>query len=473
MSFYFSHRPADPHKDLKMRGSLAIVALTILLGSYTLPCFAGAPIASYLNSDVTTYTDTTDLPDITAQTQLLINASADHIFVFSTNRGTTLFSSAVPDRLNIPAASKLMTAVIALEDIPQDTMITISEEVEEVDMAGTSPVFIKKGAKYTVDFLVSAMLYCNSDAAALSLAEYVSNDESSFVEKMNNRAKSLSMKNTNYINSSGTYEIDEIYSEMPTPTGSKQVSTIEDLSILFRYALSLSDFRDIFTDYNALEFQDTGKPLSISSQVISAWGIDHVAGAQFFPDKSNPAGASCLLALASEENFEIGIILTNFSNSNIYADLKQTVNSIYDFYEVSDLVEAGDPYRTVEIEGLSEPVSAVFKSNIMYIHPIGRFYAIPESKFTPSKVLSLPVKKGDTLGQVEIILEDGTRIITEVVAEDAVTVKTSLISQAQGLMDLNKNISILILCCFICLMISIVRILILWIRKTRGKSSHN
>lgn len=474
MSFFPSHRPAFFFLHNRVRSIAPLIALSIIMGLFSLPCFAAEPATPDRNQDATTENNADDdsVDSDTPLNQPAIKVSAKNIYIFSTNRGAMLYNSADSEPQNIPAASKLMTAVIALEDLPEDTVITISEAVEDLDQASPTPVYIKKGTKYTVGFLVSSMLYHNSDAAALALAEYIANDESSFVERMNNKVKTLSMKNTNFITISGTSNLAGVSSDVPPPSVSRQFTTVEDLSILFRYALNLTEFREIFTDYNVLEFQDTGSPLSVSSLVISAWGIDHVSGAQFFPDNTESAANSCLLALASEENFEIGIILTNFSNSSIYADLKQTAETIYAYYEVSNLIEAGDAYRFIEIEGLSEPVPSVFKNNILYIHPIGRYYSIPESQFTPSKVLSLPIKKGDILGQVEIILEDGTKIITEVVAEDTVTVKTNFLTETQALMDTNRNISILILISFVSLLIFLARNLFLWIRRTRNKSRH-
>lgn len=454
---------------------VALVALSTIVGLSTFPCAASDASQNLTVADATTGSVEVSTSDQSSEiiNQPVIEASAEHLYIFSTNRGTTLYRTTASEPQNIPAASKLMTAVIAIESLTGDTLITISEDVESLDKASAKPVSIKKGAKYSVSFLVAAMLYRNSDAAALSLAEYISNDELTFVSRMNDMAKTLSMKNTNYVNTSGENTFSGVPSDVPYPSGSKQFSTVDDLSILFRYALNLTGFREIFTDYSMLDFQDSGRPLSISSLVISAWGIDHVLGAQLFPANGDEtSGNSCLLALASKDNFEIGIVLTNFADNKLYADLKQTVNSIFDFYEVSNLIEAGDAYRLIEVEGVSEPIHAVFKNSIMYIHPIGKDYTIPGFTFTPSKVLSLPIKKGDTLGQVEIVLEDGTQIITEVVAEEGMAVKLDFLSEAQALLDTNKNISILIIGCMVSLLLFICKNVISRLCKSKKNTSH-
>lgn len=465
-------RPFPQYRIAKIHVAVVIVAVLFCFSSRLLAAAVPTTPGSLSITSNSLLTDTSQEDTGAPQNGLSIDVSSQQLLVFGTARGVKLFQSTAIEPQNIPAASKLMTAVIALENLSGDTLITISNEAESADLSSAVPIGLKKGSKYPVTFLVASVLYRNSDAAALSLAEYIDNSEADFVERMNDTAKKLSMKNTFFVNTSGKSTLTGVPSEVPNSSGLRQYTTIDDLSVLFRYALNITEFRDVFTDYKMIQFPDSGKPMSLSSLVVSAWAIENVEGAVLFPATgSESSDSACVLGLASTENFEIAIIMSGFADNMLYRDLNAVVDSIFNFYEVSKLVESGDAYKSVEIEGMAEPIPSAFKNTVLYIHPAGKEYIIPESIFTPSNVLTLPIKKGDVLGQVEITLEDGTSLVTEIMAVESIEVNESLLARATKTMENNRNITILIIACFVCLVLFtfyvILRRITMYFRKTK------
>ena len=90
--------------------------------------------------------------------------------IIGTGRGTVLYHDSEDKTANYPAASKLMTAVIALESLTFDTQVTISSDAEVLDKKAKVSLHLSKGEKCSVKFLVTALLYMDSDAADFSLA---------------------------------------------------------------------------------------------------------------------------------------------------------------------------------------------------------------------------------------------------------------------------------------------------------------
>ena len=105
--------------------------------------------------------------------------------------------------LPIASLTKLMTAVIVLEDDNYDlenTVVAISEKAaakENVPYCGN----LKTGKVYNVKTLLELMLVCSSNDAAFALSEVVG--EEKFIEKMNQKARELEMANTHFKNPTG------------------------------------------------------------------------------------------------------------------------------------------------------------------------------------------------------------------------------------------------------------------------------
>lgn len=102
----------------------------------------------------------------------------------------------------LPPASltKLMTAILVLENSPLDAPVSISKEA--VKETG-SRFGAKIHSKFTVESLLKAMLLASANDACHALAEHVAGSEQKFVVLMNARAKELRLLDTHYENACG------------------------------------------------------------------------------------------------------------------------------------------------------------------------------------------------------------------------------------------------------------------------------
>lgn len=441
------------------------LAVLFCLGAFALPIYAAETNFYKANSDTDTQDGTTETSSQTtsANQMPVMDITAQASLIVGTSRGMVLYHNHNDVAANYPAASKLMTAIIALEALTLDTQVTISSDAESLDEKSKNPLFLSKGEKCSVKYLVTAILYMDSDAAALSLAEYIASDELSFVKRMNETAKSLNMSSTLFANTSGASVVQsQAALSRPVPYNSYalQYTTVDDLSLLFRYALSLQAFQDLFYKYKAMMFLSDGAPQTLTNSLSAAWGLNpQLKGAARF-ECSDSESASCILAFAAVDDFEIAIILGGSQDDAIYQDLYKSINSIYSFYEVSDLVIAGDAYRQVSIAGIPEPLAAEFSMTVRYLHPIGNDFIKPNAVFIPSDTVTLPVSIGQSLGQVRFELEDGTKIDTEVVAAESMWTKSDFLSDTTALLEANRNLSVIIGISVVFFLGSVLRLII-------------
>ncbi len=112
--------------------------------------------------------------------------------------GNVLYEKNSQNRWPIASVSKLMTAVIALENLNQSDKVTITQK--EIDDTGGNNTLMA-GDTFTISSLVRALLIVSSNDAAYALADAMGQD--AFVQKMNEKAKEISMSQTTYFEPSG------------------------------------------------------------------------------------------------------------------------------------------------------------------------------------------------------------------------------------------------------------------------------
>ncbi len=149
--------------------------------------------------------------------------SAKSAIVINLDNGGVLYSKNPELRLPPASTTKVMTAVLVLENLPLDKEVLISSRATGV---APSKAGLTVNASYKVSDLLIATLVSSSNDAAVSLAEAVAGSEDAFVKLMNAKAESLGMDNTLFVNATGL-----------TERRRHQYSTVTDLTRLMRYAV--------------------------------------------------------------------------------------------------------------------------------------------------------------------------------------------------------------------------------------------
>ena len=150
-------------------------------------------------------------------------------------REKVFFRKKTEDVLPIASLTKLMTALIAIEDPENYTFskrVVISERAanqENVPVYGN----LEKGDSFTTENLLSLMLIYSSNDAAWALSEVVGNKN--FVEKMNQKAQEIGLNNTYFVNPTGLEPEDLNYNSIIINHVNR--STAQDLLSLAQYIL--------------------------------------------------------------------------------------------------------------------------------------------------------------------------------------------------------------------------------------------
>ncbi len=135
----------------------------------------------------------------------------------------------------VPPASttKVMTALLTLEKLDLDQVVTVPPEATNVQ---PSKIFLRPGEQFRVRDLLHAVLMNSANDASIVLAKAVAGSEREFVRRMNERAKKLGARNTKFVNSHG----------LPARKA-RQYTTPYDMYLIFREAIKHDFFRSAIT----------------------------------------------------------------------------------------------------------------------------------------------------------------------------------------------------------------------------------
>lgn len=161
-------------------------------------------------------------PTITAESAILIDAST----------GAVLYSKEADAKRYPASITKVMTALLTIENCSMDDIVTFSESAVNGIEPGSSSAGINVGAKLTVEETLYAMMLVSANEAAAALAEHVGGSIDEFAKMMTERAKELGCTNTNFTNPHGLPD-------------ENHYTSARDMSLIVKQALKYDEFRTI------------------------------------------------------------------------------------------------------------------------------------------------------------------------------------------------------------------------------------
>ena len=244
--------------------------------------------------------------------------TCNNCIVMDMDNGRILYESNKDNKMLIASTTKIMTAVIAIENKNLESIVTIGDEV--LKMYGTN-IYIEPGEQITLRDLLYGLMLRSGNDAAVSIAKYVGGSEEKFVELMNKKAKKIGMNNTVFKNPHGLDDETENY------------STPYDMALLMKYANSLMDF---------VEISGTKKWGVTTNKKSYAWynrnklltNYKYLTGGK---TGYTPKSGKSLVSTASKNNLNLIFVILN--NSNHYEVQKDIYEYIFSKYKKVLLID--------------------------------------------------------------------------------------------------------------------------------------
>lgn len=261
----------------------------------------------------------TDAAEIEANTEEALAAC-----FFKLDSKEILYAKNVHQRLYPASTTKIMTALVALDEVDVEAQTTVSKEAVTFTERGVSKADLKEGDILTIRQLLYGLLLASGNDAANAIAEQVSGSNESFVELMNVKAQKIGATNTHFTNPHGLHD-EEHY------------TTVYDLYLMFQEAMKHEEFIEILkaASYEASYLAADGTPVTktwMSSDLFTKGDVTVPEGVVAVGGKTGTTSAakSCLVQLFedAESSSYVAIILGCEERGKLYEEMQSFLSSL-------------------------------------------------------------------------------------------------------------------------------------------------
>ena len=333
------------------------------------------------------------IPFIVHGEELNLAENANSAIMIEASTGKVLYSKNPHEKLAPASMTKIMSLILIMENIESgnikwdDTVVTS----EHASSMGGSQIFLKTGEVMKVEDLIKAICVASANDAVVAMAEKIAGTEESFVKFMNDKARELGAKNTNFKNSTGL-DIEGHY------------STAYDMAIMARELIrhqKILEFSSIYEDYlrkgtaNSFWLVNTNKLVRY---------YDYIDGLKTgFTDNAG----YCLTATGKKNGMRlITVVMREDNTSNRTKDTIAMMDYGFNMYSLNNIVSKDKVLGTIDVNlGVNETVDVIPIRDVNQV--INKQEG--EKKITYEMKLNdinAPVKNGEVVGKLEIY-EDG------------------------------------------------------------------
>lgn len=312
----------------------------------------------------------------TENTSLEISAASGILMEVET--GKILYEKDSNTRRSPASVTKVMTLLLIFEQLESgklslDDIVTTSAHAKSM---GGSQVFLEEGEQQNVETMIKCIVIASGNDASVAMAEHIAGSEQSFVDRMNQRALELGMKNTHFADCCGLTDSDAHY------------TTAYDIALMSRELIR--NHPQIF-EYSSIWMENI---THVTAQGTKEFGLTNTnrlirtyPGCKGLKTGSTSKAKFCLSAVA--ERGGLSFLSIVMAAPDYKARLKDAASLLdYGFARCSLYIdEQPDPLPEITVQkGISSKVSLKYADTFRYVSTDG------EKITTPGKELKLPDK---------------------------------------------------------------------------------
>lgn len=340
----------------------------------------------------------------------LPETSAGSVFIIDNRTNKVLYSKNENEKMYPASTTKILTAILTLENSNLDDVVTASYDAVMSIPDGYSTANIQIGEQLTVEQLLQMLLVHSANDAANILAEYVGGSVDSFVSMMNTKLNELGLDNSHFTNTYGKHD-DNHY------------TTAHDLAYLFKYCLNNETFRKIagsascaIPDTNESQsrlYTSTNELLNPNSKNYYKY---LTAGKTGYTSEAK----ECLVSSAYKNNLELICVI--LGSSNRFNDTRNLYEYGFSNYEIKNVVNENDIATQIDVSNATKDtkrLDLLVKETIPALVKSGETNIDLNSEVHLNDNISAPITENETLGTITYKI-DGIEYTTDLIASHSV-----------------------------------------------------
>lgn len=253
------------------------------------------------------------------------DTSVDSAALFDLNNQNVMYAYKAHEKIYPASITKIMTALLTLENGNLDDMVTISSTADADNLiANAQTCGLQEGDVWKLEDLLNALLIYSGNDVALAIAEHIGGSVENFVNMMNQRAYELCATNTHFMNPHGLHD-------------DMHYTTAYDLYLIFNECIKDERFVEIidkdsctitYTTADGSTVEVTYEPTNLySTGVVEAPETTTIVGGK---TGTTDVYSRCLILLVKDkaENPYISVIIGAPDKTILYADMSSLLMTI-------------------------------------------------------------------------------------------------------------------------------------------------
>ena len=378
--------------------------------------------------------------NVYANNKPIISAGSAILIENSTSK--TLFDQNSSTHLEPASITKIMTAILTIENADLNSIVTVPAEAVSTIPAGYSIAGLLPNEQLTVDQLLMVLMVHSANDAANVLAFYIDGSIEKFADRMNSKLSELGLNDSHFTNPSGAHD-------------PNHYSSAHDLAFLMQYCIKNSTFRK----YSGLHsctipatnlseeryFENTNYMMSSDSDYYYPYITCTKTG---FTSQAK----YCLVSVAEKDNASYICVVLACDNSEIrFSDTRSLFEYGFSNFSFKDIASKGDVATQISISNGTDETKNL---DLVLANSVNIF---TNNDFEPKSVSPqillddfpvAPIAKNKVLGTATYVI-DGENYVVDLVASHDVEASTSKTYFLQIILLISAIIILIILLFFL------------------------
>lgn len=369
----------------------SVVVLVCCMWITLIPAFAGEGV----KMSVLDIGQNTELDNLTAKSIMLMDATT----------GTVIFERNGDEKLPLASITKVMSMMVIVDEIragnlSMDDMIKTSPYAASM---GGSQVYLKEGEEFSTRDMLKAIAIHSANDCTVAMAERIAGSESTFVDRMNEKARALGMNNTYFLDCTGL-------------TDEGHYSTAYDIALMAKEVVNkypeILELTSIWHD----SIRNGAFSLDNTNKLVGKY-----TGLNGLKTGFTTKAGYCLTATAKRGDLSlVSVVLGTDTTDKRFYETQKLMDYGFANVEMYNGNKKGDIVKKVKVKnGVKRDVNVMYKEDVN-ITILKRDKNKIERNIVMSDNVVAPIKENEVVGVVEFKVDNKVIAKKNVVAKDEV-----------------------------------------------------
>ena len=329
--------------------------------------------------------------------------NATNYILMDSITGRILAEKGADEQIEPASITKIMTGYVAV-DQAEKGFISLSDEVlisENCWRKQGSKMFIREGTRVSMSDLMKGMVIQSGNDASCAIAEHVAASEEGFVQLMNLYAREMGLDNTQFRNESG----------WPDPD---HYSSARDLAILSTNLIN--KFPEHYALYKEKYF--TFNEIKQRNRNSLLWQDDSIDGIKTGHTES--AGYCLVSSGVRNDTRLIAVTVRSSSEKARLTDNRRLLDYGFRYFRTKKILTSDFSLLEEQVWGGEQEKVNLSSSEDLYLTLSPRDFQRVEPKITLNDYLQAPIRKGQVVGKIDLLLDGDSLATTDAVTMDEI-----------------------------------------------------